>query len=294
MIIDAHNHPDWHGHDLEKTLANMDRYGIDKAWMLSWETPPGDYDPNYLSVLNGPLFSNSPIQSAIPFERCLAYVQKAPERFVLGYAPNPARPDAVDCLKGALNIYHIQVCGEIKFRLMYDNPDCIDLFRFCGEAKLPVTLHFDYAQAQLTGVTYPRRHWWYGGSIDTLERMLQLCPDTNFLGHAPGFWCHISNDEQGLTQAYPTGPVVPGGRIEQLLEQYSNLYCDISAGSGCRALSRDPEYTVRLITRFPDRFVYARDYFDNIHQELIESLQLPQDVKELIYHGNAERLVCKA
>ena len=69
------------------------------------------------------------------------------------------------------------------------------------------------------------------------------------------------------------------------------MYCDISAGSGCRALSRDLDYSYRLINRFPDRFVYARDYFDNQHQELIERLELPADVKALVLGGNAERLV---
>lgn len=293
MIIDAHNHPDWHGHDVDKTLVNMNRYGIDKAWILSWEAPPADYDPQYIPVLHGPLFASSGAVP-LPFERCLTYVRRAPDRFVLGYAPNPARPDAVDCLKAALNLYDIRLCGEIKFRLMYDNPDCIDLFRFCGEVGLPVTLHFDYADAQRTGVTYPRRHWWYGGGIDNLERLLALCPHTNFLGHAPGFWCHLSNDDQGLTQAYPAGPIIPGGRVERLLESYPNLYCDISAGSGLRALSRDIEYTIQLISRFPDRFVYARDCFDNTHQELIDSLPLSADIKELMYWRNAERLARKA
>ena len=44
MIIDAHNHPDWHKHDFEKFIANMDKNGIDKTWLLSWETPYGDFD----------------------------------------------------------------------------------------------------------------------------------------------------------------------------------------------------------------------------------------------------------
>lgn len=294
MIIDAHNHADWHGHDITKTLANMDLYGISKAWILSWEAPLSDIDPQFTHAFNGTVFDPSNAAVPIPFERCLAYKRVAPDRFVLGYAPNPARPDAVDSLKAALAIYDIQVCGEIKFRIMYDNPDCIDLFRFCGEARLPVTMHFDYAGAQRNATNYPRRHWWYGGGIDNLENALKLCPDTNFLGHAPGFWCHISNDDAGLTHAYPTGPVIPGGRIEKMLETYPNLYCDISAGSGCRALSRDPEYTVRLITRFPDRFVYARDYFDNVHQELIDSLSLPEDIRDLVYWKNAERLVRKS
>ena len=113
----------------------------------------------------------------------------------------------------------VQICGEVKLRMMYDNPDAIALFRFCGEMGLPVTLHFDNYGAQQTGKEFPRRSWWYGGDIDTLERLLKLCPETNFLGHAPGFWCHISADDLGYTQAYPKAPVVPGGRIEQLLEK---------------------------------------------------------------------------
>ena len=33
-IIDAHNHPDWHGHNLERFIANMDQYGISKTWLF--------------------------------------------------------------------------------------------------------------------------------------------------------------------------------------------------------------------------------------------------------------------
>ena len=37
-IIDAHNHPDWHGHNFNKSLENMDRFGIEMKWLLSWES----------------------------------------------------------------------------------------------------------------------------------------------------------------------------------------------------------------------------------------------------------------
>ena len=30
-IIDAHNHPDWHKHDLNKYLENMDANGINQT-----------------------------------------------------------------------------------------------------------------------------------------------------------------------------------------------------------------------------------------------------------------------
>lgn len=292
MIIDAHNHPEWHGHDLKKYLENMDRLHIDKCWLLSWEAPESEYDPETIYAFNL-CINNAPAgeRSPAPFSLCVDYKQRAPERFILGYAPDPRRPEAIQLLRAALKLYDVRTCGEVKLRMMYDNPDAIDLFRFCGEAGLPVTLHLDYASATATGREFPRRNWWYGGGIEVLERVLELCPNTNFLGHAPGFWSHISNDDLIYSVAYPKGPVIPGGRLEKVLEKYPNIYCDISAGSGCNALSRDKEYTRRLMLRFPDRFCYARDCFENIHQELIESLELPQNVKELIYSGNAQRLI---
>ena len=37
MLIDAHQHPFWHGRDGAGLLADMDQYGIDRAWLLTWE-----------------------------------------------------------------------------------------------------------------------------------------------------------------------------------------------------------------------------------------------------------------
>ena len=293
MIIDAHNHADWLGHNFDAFIANMDKYGIDKAWILSWESPRSEYNGKNIGLICGEIFDTSENAVPVPFAKCLEYKTKAPDRFILGYAPDPRKEGALLKLKSAVDLYGVQVCGEIKYRMLYNNPDAIDMYKFCGEAGLPVTLHFDYPEATRTGATYPRPNWWYGGSIDTLEEMLKTCPKTNFLGHAPGFWGHISNDDLAYTTAYPKGPVIRGGKIEYLLEKYPNLFCDISASSGCIALSRDKDYTYYLMNKFPDRFLYARDCFDNSHQELIESLGLGEDVKSLIYHGNAERLISK-
>ncbi len=290
MIIDAHNHPDCHKHDFDAFIKNMDTYHIDKTWLLSWEAPPGDFSPDSIHVLCGSIL-DSANSVPVPFFRCLEYKRRAPDRFILGYAPNPHRPDALDALRSAIDLYDVKVCGEVKFRMLYDDPDALDLFRFCGEAGLPVTLHFDYPEATRYPKNYPRRHWWYGGSIDHLDNLLSLCKNTNFLGHAAGFWGHISGDDQAPTNISPKGPVLPGGMVEKLLEKHENLYCDISAGSGYNALSRDLDYTYRLICRFPDRFLYARDYIDNAHQDLIEQLSLPTDIKELVMYKNAERLV---
>jgi len=285
--IDAHNHADYHGRNFERHIADMDEKGIAKTWLLSWECPADEWDPNTIYAFSLGKDGTSPV----PFMQCWEYKQKAPDRFILGYAPDPRKADAIQKMKAAIHTYNVQVCGEVKLRMMYDNPDAVALFRFCGEMGLPVTLHFDNYGAQMTGREFPRRSWWYGGDIDTLERLLQLCPETNFLGHAPGFWCHISTDDLGETQAYPKAPVVPGGRIERLLEKYPNLYCDCSAGSCLNALKRDPAYTKKLMLAHPDRFVYARDYFDNDLAGFIDALDMPEDLLEQFYHGNAERII---
>lgn len=284
MIIDAHNHPDWHGHDLRSFLDNMKRYNIDKTWLLSWVSPVDEYDPNTIYCLPdaGP-------GGPVPFARCLSYVERAPEKFVLGYAPDPRRPEAMDQLQAAVSIYGVRVYGELKLRMMYDNPDVIRMFRFCGEKGLPVLVHIDYEFD--TGARYPRPNWWYGGGIDAFERAIQACPSTTFIGHAPGFWAHISGDKQYNKVSYPKGKVEPGGKLIDMLHMYSNLYCDTSAGSGYNALKRDPEFAKDFLIEFQDRILYGRDYFDNVHQEFINSLKLPTQVLEKIYAGNALQLV---
>ncbi len=287
MIIDAHNHADWHGHNLDKFIANMDKYGIDKTWILTWLSPVDEYAPFNIAACNP---NHDKDGGPIPFERCLSYVERCPERFVLGYAPDPRKPDAIDKLAAAISIYDVKVCGELKLRMMYDNPDAIRMYRFCGEKGLPVTVHIDYEFPSDYG-DYPRPNYWYGGGIEAFERAVEKCPETNFLGHAPGFWAHISGDDQFDKTPYPTGKVQPGGKLVEMLEKYPNLYCDMSAGSGCRALKRDPEFAREFLITWQDRVLYARDYFDNIHQEFLNTLDLPQDVLDKIYYKNALKLI---
>jgi predicted TIM-barrel fold metal-dependent hydrolase len=40
-----------------------------------------------------------------------------------------------------------------------------------------------------------------------------------------------------------------------------------------------------------DRLLYARDYFDNQHQDFLNALDLPADVLAKLYSGNALKLV---
>ncbi len=286
-IVDAHNHPDWHGHDFTRYIQNMDEHGIEKTWLLSWECPEDEYDPQFNYCIPSCLTEEG--NGPIPFSRCLAYYERAPERFVLGYAPDPRRPGSLDRLRAAVEIYGVRVCGEVKVRMMFDNRDAIRMYRFCGEHKIPVTIHLDYEFDR--GSPYPRPNYWYGGGIDAFERALKECPETVFLGHAPGFWAHISDDGQHDMVSYPTGGVTPGGQLLRLLRHYPNLYCDLSAGSGLGALQRDPDFALGFIDEFQDRLLYARDCFDGRLHEFLSGLNLPGETAEKIFYKNAENLI---
>jgi predicted TIM-barrel fold metal-dependent hydrolase len=286
MSIDAHNHPDWHGHSFNRFLQNMKLYNIDKTWLFTWIAPEDEVDPSYhrsiapaISTAGGP----------IPFSRCLAYKERAPDKFVLGFAPDPRKPEAIDQLEAAIALYGVQVYGELKLRMMYDNPDALRMFRFCGSKGLPVTVHIDYEFDR--NDSYPRPNWWYGGGIDAFERAVTACPETTFIGHAPGFWAHISNDGQHITNPYPKGDIVPGGKVIELLRKCHNLFADLSAGSAYNALTRDEAFGRDFVMEFQDKLLFARDDFTNRMQELLTDYNLPKNVISKILFQNAQNLI---
>lgn len=288
MIIDAHIHPDWCGYDCDKLLANMEQYQIGRAWLLSWECPAADYPPS-------PELPDPSPPGPIAFARCLAYANRAPDKFILGYAPDPRQPQALELLQTAVAVHQVRVCGELKVRMRYDSPQALDLFRACAKLGLPVILHLDCPlPPDPAAPPGAQPGYWYGGEIEALEHALQACPKTIFLGHAPGFWSHISADAQSERIDYPKGLIRPGGKLIALLRKYPNLYCDGSANSAHNALIRDLKFARAFLLEFQDRFLYARDLFDNRHQELLNSLNLPAAVLAKIYSGNALKLVPQA
>ncbi len=84
--IDAHNHADWHGHNFEKFIDNMEKNGISKTWLLSWEAPRDDYDPETINVFPLSRASWNELGEAnngpVPFSLGYEYYTKAPGRFL--------------------------------------------------------------------------------------------------------------------------------------------------------------------------------------------------------------------
>lgn len=292
MLIDSHQHVFWHGRDDAGLVDDLDEQGIDLAWLLSWEIHPEEDSPGYHGVLNPEHLRADGTHAGIPLADLIRARNRYPDRFLLGYCPHPCHGDAPYLLEAAHRMHGARICGEWKFRVPLDDPRCLNLFRKAGELQMPVVLHLDvpYLPEEKTGAPLYQPRW-YGGTVANLERALRACPETIFIGHAPGFWREISGDADEAPQPYPQGPIVPGGRLTQLLETHANLYADLSAGSALRALKRDPQFSRDLLERFSDRFLFARDYYGGELMAFLRTLKLSETSWEAIAGGNAQRLV---
>lgn len=293
-LIDSHQHVFWHGRDDAGLVADMDAHGIEKAWLLTWEETSAQLTSAYSGVLDPRHQAYGAIAAAIPLHTIYETYRRYPDRFIPGYCPDPLDPEALGKLQAAIDILGVRVCGEWKFTLHIDDPRCLELFTLAGKRGLPVVLHLDVPYLPPKGGRYVGHNLWKGGTIANLERALAACSDTNFIGHGPGFWRELAGNADHYPEVYLKPPLEPGGRLPELLQSYANLYADLSAGSALRALQADPESARSFLLRFPDRLLFARDYYGTDLWDFLGGLDLPEQAWHLIGSDNAERLVAQA
>ena len=291
MKIDAHQHTGYQGVDEDGVVAEMDAFGIDRAWLFTWYLPPGEDVPGTHGAFNPLNFRSDGTHAGVVLRDVLQACRRYPHRFIAGYCPCPSEGSAATLFETAFRMHGVRVCGEWSYRMLLDDPRSIELFRKAGELGAPVTLHIDAPYLPDAEGRQIYQTNWYGGNMGALERALQACPKTVFIGHAPGFWRYISGDAERDPSTYPSGPILPGGRLFDLFDRYPNLYADLSAGSGLGALKRDTAHARRLLIRYADRLLYGRDDKGNRLYEFLVTLDLPPDVAEKIFAGNALRLV---
>ncbi len=265
-ITDVHCHVRWHGMDIDGWVEHFASIGVDRAWALAWETwwrrTRGEYE--------------------LPTGDVEEAVERYPDLFVPFCCIDPREADFDrrfdDYVEKGFRGF-----GEMKLRLRVDNDDCKRIYSRCGEVGWPVLFHMDRC-LQPGGQ-------WYLANVERLEPVLDEFPDTAFIGHGPGWWAEISGDADDRSEAYPDGPVTEGGRLPRLLREYDNLYADISAGSGYRALTRDPDFGRDFVLRFADKLMYGTDNSDTKHLELLRGMDLPDEVFSKVTRENAARLV---
>lgn len=141
--------------------------------------------------------------------------------------------------------------GELKYPVAADGPEMRRVYDLAAELNVPVLIHFqEVGQAAAAGG--------YNTGVKRFGAILKAYPKTKFIGHADAFWANISADYHEQ-DAYPTGPIVPGGITDKFLSDYPNLFADTSANSANNALSRDPAFTVDFLKRHQDKLHFGSD-----------------------------------
>ncbi len=259
---------------------------------------------NYCEKLNVEKCVLLPISSpeaqmvSIPNEMIKFIVDKYPDRFLWFCNVDPRslknRDDSdlgylLEFYKslGALGV------GEITANIYADDPRLDNLFSYCEELDMPVTIHIA-----------PEERGYYG-IIDELglpriEKMLKKHPRLKVFGHSQCFWSEIGENNDEIRCNYVKGPV-RNGRLPELLREYENLYCDLSAGSGSNALMRDREHAARFVEEFSDKLLYGSDVcssiqtfpfkFDEFLTSMRESGEISEENYRKLVRGNACRLL---
>ena len=187
--------------------------------------------------------------------------------------------------------------GEFGTRIRFDDPKMDHLFAVLEQVQMPFLFHMAPADADP-----------YYGIVDDprlpgLERALKKFPKLIFIGHSQPFWFEMAKTDvtdPETRNSCPFGPFVEG-RVPELMRQYPNLYCDLSANSGQTALLRDPAYGLAFVKEFQDRLMFGTDWMFRedapCHFALSAWLDfcaakelLPFDAYQKICFGNAERL----
>jgi predicted TIM-barrel fold metal-dependent hydrolase len=282
--IDIHTHLGaFHfGHELTADLLVrfMDEHDVEKACVL-------------------PLISPESAPVAQPVTTAISAFRDYPERIIPFCSVDPRavtepgqRAGHVVGAKGIMDIlkrYQDAGCrgvGEHKTGLWFDAPQQMALYEACETVGLPILFHLDDIRNPDTP------------GLPRLENVLKAFPKLVLIGHAAGFWASISGDATFEDFGrYPEIPkkVVSGGALDRLLAKYSNLYCDLSEPGGEKAIARDREFGREFLIRNADQLLFGTDVLmpgQKIPQfELLNSLQLPDEVRHKIFRGNAIRVL---
>jgi predicted TIM-barrel fold metal-dependent hydrolase len=282
--IDIHTHVGtfYWGKELtsDGLIRLMDRHDIERAVLLPLVSPEASpYPQTTESALTA---YKAHKDRLIPFccvdPRCLT---EPPKRVghVAGYPG----------LKDLLKRYKDAGCrglGEHKTGLPFDHDLNMILYRACEELYLPILFHLDDIRNSDTP------------GLPRLANALKAYPKLPFIGHAAGFWASISGDatiaDFGRYPKIPT-PVAPNGALDALMDKYSNLYGDLSEPGGYAAIARDKKFGRSFMIRRTDRLFFGTDFLmadqEVPHFSLFESLDLPAEVQNKVFRGNAVRLL---
>lgn len=154
--------------------------------------------------------------------------------------------------------------------LMFDDPKNLLLYEACEKVGLPVMFHID----QNKNMVEP--------GMARVDRVLKMFPNCKLIAHAY-WWRQLGS-----------------GACDRQLQEHPNLYADMSGHVVISVLERDRKYAREFLIRNQDKILWATDegwwsFADekrqmNKHYTFLEELDLPAEVRQKIYRGNAERV----
>lgn len=178
----------------------------------------------------------------------VALAKAYPKEFFFFANELPDIPETKPVLERFLKAGAIGI-GEQKFHVECDSKAMQLVADIAKDHGVPVLMHF--------------QHNVYNLGFERFHRMLEMYPTVNFIGHAQTWWGNIDKNHNQAAM-YPKGPVTPGGITDRLLSDYSNIYGDLSAGSGLNALLRDEDHARDFLTRHQDKLLYGSDCNDKV------------------------------
>jgi predicted TIM-barrel fold metal-dependent hydrolase len=211
--------------------------------------------------------------------------KRYPDRFVFFSNELPDLPETRNVIEKYLKAGAIGI-GEQKFHVDCDSKPMRLIADIARDYKVPVLMHFQYQT--------------YNLAFERFYKMLEAYPTVNFIGHAQTWWANIDkNCRQEVL--YPKGPVTPGGITDRLLSDYSNVFGDLSAGSGLNALQRDEDHARDFLARHQDKLLYGSDCDDRVGagkacsgaQQIACVRRMAPDATALgkIFYANASQLL---
>lgn len=225
-----------------------------------------------------PLIHYEIVQTPQTVEEIAEVCKKYPENFVFFMNLDPRmfyRKPKADYSQ--LIEYYLEMgakgVGEMCATLPFDHPLMENMLSYIDKYALPFTIHIA-----------PEEYGYYGilddSNLSGLEGALKKYKNIKFLGHSADFWSEISGDE--LHGDYPADPVLPGGRVVELMRNYPNLLGDLSAGSGLNALRRDRDFGIEFLNEFQDRLYFGHDF---CHPRNYEGMTLSKHLDSLLKDG---------
>jgi predicted TIM-barrel fold metal-dependent hydrolase len=266
-IIDIHQHTHYSGRGDEDLVAHQRTMGVTKTVLLPAGSKYG---------LEADAWGNDTV---------VALAKKYPGEFYFFANELPDIPETRAVIEKYLKMGAIGI-GEQKFEVESDSKHVELIATIAREYDAPVLMHFQHGK--------------YNTAFSRFHKILEKFPKVNFIGHAQTWWGNIDRNHD-QTVMYPKTKVTPGGVTDRLLSDYSNMYADLSAGSGLNALLRDEDHAREFIKRHQDKLLYGSDCSDRFgagekcsgSQQLatIKRLSPSEEVTRKILCGNARRVL---